>query len=198
MIEIPIFFNNHDIEYCWLYRYLDWTDKQLTHSVGDNPAKNTLAYHIVQHQKLHWLCSAAAELEQADVFVWVDGGIHSVPGITNEIIAETINGASKETIITIPGCLGRDEAKLIPDSQVNWRFCGGLMVVPRKFLPDFATAFYAEAMCHIRNTNNVSWEVNTLQRLELNSAIPLPIWWYQADHNSTLFTNYPRVLGGVS
>src|SRR6266550_1963326 len=192
MIENPIYFCQHPIDQCWLFKYLQWSGLEPTHSVADNPKKNTPAYHIVQHQKLAWLCAAAGAKPEKDVFVWVDAGIHSVPGITNEIMATTINAAKDENTIVIPGCWRRDPARLVPDSQVNWRYCGGFFVVPRKYLIDFDTAFRAETIRHLRDTNNLSWEVNTFQRLETHSAIRLPIWWYQADHNASLFTNYPR------
>jgi hypothetical protein len=192
LINGPIYFNQHDVEACWMKRWLKWSGLKPTVSVADNPAKNTVDYHCVQHQKTVWLVFAAYENPGIDVFAWVDMGIHSVPGVTNEIIAGAVKKATNENTIVIPGCWGRDQAKLVPDSQVNWRFCGGFFVVPRRYLLDFDLAFRAEAMRHIRETNNVSWEVNTLQRLEQNSAIRLPIWWYQADHNASLFTNYPR------
>ncbi len=191
LLDGPVYFNQQDINRCWLYQWLDWSGVTPTHSVGDNPAKNSLAYHIVQHQKLLWLMVAGFENPKVDTFAWVDMGIHSVPGVTNEIIAAAIQRADGEKTITIPGCWGRSEAKLVPDSQVNWRFCGGFFIVPRKYLFDFEAAFRCETMSHLRDTNNLSWEVNTLQRLELKSPVRLPIWWYQADHNETLFTNYP-------
>jgi len=193
-IDNPIHFMQHDIDQCWLFKYLQWSQLSPTHSVADNPKKNSLGYHIVQHQKIVWLCSAAHAHQDIDVFAWVDAGILSVPGITIEDVAYGINAAKDEKSIVIPGCWSRAYAKTIPDSQVNWRFCGGFFVVPRNLLADLEIAFRAETIRHLRETNNLSWEVNTLQRLELNSAIRLPLWWYEADHNAQLFRNYPRAI----
>jgi hypothetical protein len=44
------------------------------------------------------------------------------------------------------------------------------------------------ALRHIDMTKNVEWEVNTLARVEIAGQVP--IRWYQADHNETLFTGY--------
>ncbi len=192
LIDNPIYFMQHPIDQCWLFRYLQWSKLSPTHSVADNPKKNTLGYHIVQHQKTSWLCAAAIAKPQMDIFVWIDAGIHSVPGITNEVIAEAINRAREEKTIVIPGCWNKGVANDVPDSQVNWRFCGGFFVVPRQYLLDLDGALRVETMRHLRETNNLSWEVNTLQRLERNPTVPLPIWWYKADHDASLFRNYPK------
>jgi hypothetical protein len=50
----------------------------------------------------------------------------------------------------------------------------------------------AIALLHINVTKNVTWEVNTLARAEQTGK--LPIRWYAADHNETMFTNYARDL----
>lgn len=193
LIDQPIYFFQHSIDSCWLFQYLQWSKLSPTHSVADNPKKNTLAYHIVNHQKLRWMCAAAEAKPHVDTLAWIDAGILSVPGVAIEDIAYAVNAAKNEKTIVIPGCWGRPEAKLSPDSQVNWRFCGGFFVCPRTYLADFETAFRAETMRHLRETGNLSWEVNTLQRLEQYSAIRLPIWHYQADHNASMFRNYPRI-----
>ena len=45
------------------------------HSVASqNPAKDTLGYHAIQHQKTQWLDRTSHEFE-SDVLVWLDFGI---------------------------------------------------------------------------------------------------------------------------
>src|ERR1700681_4809381 len=44
----------------WLAQYARGIPN-VSHSVSDNPEKNTLAYHCVQHQKFEWLRTAAKE-----------------------------------------------------------------------------------------------------------------------------------------
>src|SRR5215471_9474028 len=74
---------------CWLYDYLDDTygmdTTKFTHSIADNPKKNSLDYHIVQAQKTEWLVAAAKFDPFSKVFAWIDYGIFSIPGVTIEI-----------------------------------------------------------------------------------------------------------------
>src|SRR5258708_2804770 len=132
LLPQPPYFIQHPIERCWLYNFIKWSGIEPTHSVADNPAKNSMAYHIVQHQKVVWLVQAAFNVPDVDVLCWVDVGIHSAPGINNAIIADAIMAAQNETSIVIPGCWSREQGKLAADSQVNWRYCGGAFFVSPK------------------------------------------------------------------
>jgi hypothetical protein len=53
----------------------------------------------------------------------------------------------------------------------------------------FTSAAMGVALRQIEATKNVEWEVNTLARLEQTGLVPMS--WYQADHNQTLFTGAP-------
>lgn len=68
------------LDECWLSMYLNSSEQSYTHSVADNPAKNTMGYHIVQAQKTQWLERAYEDYPETDVFVWIDAGIFHVPG----------------------------------------------------------------------------------------------------------------------
>jgi hypothetical protein len=179
-----------DLNKCWLYQYLLDTfppEHVITHSVSDNPKKNSLAYHIVQAQKTEWLETATHVDTSSDVFVWIDYGILHVPGVTVEIIDAFLDRADSERAIAIPGCWTSNYQ--YDDAHPCWRFCGGVMVVPRKFVESFNVAMKSEYIGWLQKTNNISWEVNVLARLEKN--IPnFPVWHYMADHNKTMFTNY--------
>ena len=84
---IPLLCAEGDIEHCWLYHYLsEEYGGEFTHSVSDNPRKNSLNYHIVQAQKFDWLLAAASIDHLADVFIWLDYGILHVPGVTMDVI----------------------------------------------------------------------------------------------------------------
>jgi hypothetical protein len=182
-----------DLDKCWLYQYLVGTfppEHVITHSISDNPKKNSLAYHIVQAQKTEWLEVVAYVDPVSDVFVWIDYGIMHVPGVTVEIIDAFLDRADSEQAIAIPGCWTRNYR--YDDEHPCWRFCGGVMVVPRKFVGPLNEAMKAEYMDWIRKTNNISWEVNALARLENNDP-EFPVWWYgPCDHNATMFTMYKR------
>lgn len=188
--DIPLMFMEDNLDECWLYRHIKDTGKEVTHSISDNPAKNTLAYHCVQAQKTEWLVRALDALPifgMPDVMVWVDLGIFSLPGMSEEIIVDFMHRAAFECSIAIPGCWSRDYH--YNDQHPCWRFCGGVLVMPRVHAVRFDSEMKKEYKRWLTLTGNVSWEVNTMARLESNMP-RLPIRHYYADHNQTLFTNY--------
>ena len=151
-----------------LHQFLRWRGKDVIWSVSDNPRKNTLDYLCVQAQKAEFLSEAARGFERADIFVWVDFGIFHLPGMTEEIIVDFMRRAKHETMITIPGCW--DRSYEYNDDHPCWRFCGGVMIVPRQFIFEFETAWKMEYMRWINETDRLSWEVNCLARMEMRGA----------------------------
>ena len=184
LVPVHPFYNR--LEECWLKRFLDTLPFKVTHSEGDNPAKNTLAYHIVQHQKFNWLVHASFADPQPDVFVWMDYGIFgSIPGVTATVILDFLDRVRADDF-AVPGCWPfRPD---IPDEFPSWRFCGGLMIVPREYIQRLFHAVRYNTRGHIDLTRNVSWEVNTLARIERDAD--LPFRWYLADHDGSMFGNY--------
>ena len=176
-------FLDDELESCWLARLLK-TLPPVTHSIHDNPKKNTLEYLAVVHQKSEWLRRAAMEDPETDVFVWIDYGIFKLPGVTEEIILDFL-GRVGDRALAIPGCWPKGP---VDDRNPCWRFCGGVVVCPRMQAAVFDEAVKREAESHIRETRNVSWEVNTWARAELRG---FPVLWYPADHDQTMFTKYP-------
>jgi hypothetical protein len=191
-INHRVLFAKGDIEHCWLYGHLveeyDYDTAHFSYSIADNPRKNSLPYHIIQAQKTEWLEIASHADPFSDVFVWIDYGIFHVPGVTKEIIDAFLDRADNEQAIAIPGCWQKDQFPY-NDEWPYWRFCGGVMVVPRKFVGPFNAAMKHEYKRWLKKTGNISWEVNTLARLEQEDP-DFPCWWYAADHDSTLFRNY--------
>lgn len=176
------------VQQTWLYKLVDKRlSKKLpvSHSAGDNSTKNTLDYHCVQHQKFGWLLKAHIENPKADPLVWVDYGIGHVPGVTWRVVNDFIDSVRQDDF-AIPGCWPAD-GTMVNDLWPCWRFCGGLMVVPKKHVATLYMAVKRAVQLHLEQTNNITWEVNTLARIE--PFLP-PIRWYLADHNASMFTNY--------
>lgn len=187
----PVVARFPNIEDTWLYRWLKNSGRleHVNHSVQDNPTKNTLEYHCVQHEKFQWLAEAhASDISGADLLVWIDYGILHVPGVTTQIIKDYLARLTDTGEIMIPGCW--DKNREISSDFPCWRFCGGLMVVPTKLAPHLLEAVKYTAQDHITLTGNVEWEVNTLARVELDN--PKAFHWYEADHNETMFTGLPQ------
>lgn len=183
-VEAPIqrFYNR--VEDCWLPKFFGGSSP--SHSEGDNPRKNTLGYHVVQHQKFEWLFQAAQQDQEADVFVWMDYGIFHQPGVT----AAAINGFLQrldDKKIYFPGCW---PPGYYSDDSPCWRWLGSMIAVPREHVGDLAALFKHATQSNIVNTHNVTWEVNDFARLEPGLR-HLPLQWYKADHNETQFTNFP-------
>lgn len=172
------------VDSTWLAQWLKG-QPNVTHSVADNQEKNTKDYHCVQHEKLAWIAKAAEAAPEFDFYVWIDYGILHVPGVTAEVINRFLDmvdsyGAS----VRMPGCWPKKQD--VPHDHPCWRFCGGLIVVPRPLVKPFTRLGMSTAARQIMATKNVEWEVNTLARLELLDQVP--ITWYQADHNQEMFT----------
>lgn len=176
----------------WLARYIDQKKLVPNHAIGDNPTKNSLAYHCVQHEKFAWLHKATKN-KPADVYVWIDFGILHVPGVTVEVIRDFLKRVQNYGVVQLPGCWGATPG--IRDDYPCWRFCGGVMVVPAVLLHQYALLMMHTAGQRLLQSNLVTWEVNTMSHAELLSLHPqhmVPMVWYQADHDETMFTNYMK------
>jgi hypothetical protein len=168
----------------WLAEYLRLLPFRPSWSTADNPQKNSLAYHCVQHQKTSWLRQAAAEYDD-DIFVWIDYGIFHQPGVCNEAIVRFMEGLDDEAIYA-PGCWPMGP---VHQDRPCWRFCGSVLAVPARLVNDLDDAVRREAKDHVAFCRNVEWEVNTWARVEQNQLLP---WrWYQADHDVSQFWNCP-------
>jgi hypothetical protein len=167
----------------WMAKYVDTLAHPPRVSEHDNPQKNTLYYHCVNHQKTSWLVQAADEDPEADVLVWIDYGIFRLPGVTNQAIYEFMETLDDKCIYA-PGCWERG---VVESATPCWRFCGSVLAVPRRYVDQLDYACRVTARQHIIKTKNVEWEVNTWARVE--AAGKLPFHWYKADHNVSMFDN---------
>jgi hypothetical protein len=178
----------YDMQDLWLTRFLQKLppmEPPLKWATYDNPQKNTLEYHAVQHQKIEWLATAANMDQEADTFVWVDYGIMHLPGMNGDYLTSFLDRIVKNDF-AIPGCWPKCE---IDDyNSPCWRFCGTVLIVPRRDIDNLTRAFKAVTRTFIRATKQVSFEVNMLALVE-QTNIP-NLRWYEADHNPRLFTGY--------
>jgi hypothetical protein len=182
----PMIVGGGTVEETFLYQVA--SDRVETHAVADNPAKNTLAYHCVMHQKFIWLWQALdTHTDQVGPLVWIDYGILHVPGVTAAVITDFLKRVVDYGVVTLPGCWPKRQE--VPTDHPCWRFCGGLMVVPCSMVKPFCTMAFSTVFDRLAKTRHLDWEVNTLARLELLDQVP--IIWYQADHNETMFTKAP-------
>ncbi len=78
---------------------------------------------------------------------------------------------------------------MLSDHFPCWRFCGGVIVVPRTLVHKLYKAIKGTALDHVDKHKNVTWEVNTMAEAERNGRLP-KVRWYAADHDHTMFTQY--------
>lgn len=181
------------VDQTWLWKHVNRAKRPPSHSVHDNPQKNSLAYHCVNHQKFGWLLKAAIQDPRPETYVWIDYGVGHVPGVDCHVIWDFLQKIAPKDL-AIPGCHDMDPANVIVnDFYPCWRFCGGVLVVPRDRVHKLYKAVKGTALDHIATARNVEWEVNTLARAEKEGRLP-KFRWYQADHNETMFTGYDNGL----
>lgn len=174
----------------WLTQFLEKLpplEPPLSWSKGDNPAKNTLEYHCIQHEKFAWLSEAAHADQEPDTFVWIDYGIASQPGFNGDDLQSFLRRIRRNDF-AIPGCW-EQMIKDPVDSYPCWRFCGSVMVVPRQDTHRMFELVQSMTRLYVRAMKNVTWEVNTLARCE-PFLKKVGLRWYPADHNVTQFTRY--------
>lgn len=176
---------------CWLYAHV--ADREVVHAVADNPSKNTVAYHVVQHQKTVWLLQALDTDPDADVFVWLDYGIFHQPGVTAQVIDDylrRIRHSSSVSSVTLPGARDRPYGSAAADWQFpDWRFCGCSLVVPRELVQRFHDAVREVTLERLSADGRLTWEINDWAEVERRKK--LPMHWYRGNHDQTQFTHYP-------
>lgn len=183
--EAPVREHRCSLEDCWLDEHVRTANVE--HATADNPTKNTIAYHTVQHQKTAWLLEAMEAEPSAEVLVWIDYGIFHQPGITVNVIDEFLRRVRAHPcpMLVIPGCWSRARRTF---DWPDWRFCGSSLVAPRASVRPFHDAVRDVTLERLTTTNRVTWEVNDWAEVDHRNLVP--IRWYPAGHDQTQFTNY--------
>lgn len=187
LLVAPVRIFRCPLEECWLNEHVRKRDVE--HATGDNPKKNSLGYHVVQHQKTAWLVAALKTDPEASVFVWLDYGIFHQRGVTVEVVDDYLrrvrDSSDAAHEIAIPGCTAYPSGQ---DRWPDWRFCGSSLVVGRELVNDFHSAVREVAPDRLDRSGRVTWEINDWAEVELRKMVP--IRWYKAGHDATQFTHY--------
>lgn len=154
-----------------------------------HPTKDTKEFFSLMNTKIEFLQKAAA-LTDDPTLIWLDMGLLKIAR-NKERCIEHLRALHASTFekITIPGCWPHMPACDV--NRVNWRFCGGLLIIPRRFL----SSFYD----HSKNVltdfctlpiYKLTWETNVWSVIEY-CAEKENIMWYQADHNDSMIMGLP-------
>jgi hypothetical protein len=157
------------------------------------PEKDTQEFLSLMNTKIE-LLKYGAEYCQDETLIWIDFGIFKIFKKPKKCIAKLyqLNNLSFEKII-IPGCIPYLEGGCNVDT-VNWRFCGGFFIVPRKHL----TYFYTHSKSVLSSfcddpQYKLTWEVNVWYIIECCTNRK-DIQWYHAGHTDTIVLNIENVL----
>ena len=157
-----------------------------------HPTKDTKEFFSLMNTKIEFMKKGAA-LTDDPTLIWLDMGLLKIT-TNKEKCLERLRAlhACSFDKITIPGCWSHMPACDV--NRVNWRFCGGLLIIPRRFLPSFYD--------HSKNVltdfctlpiYKLTWETNVWSVIEY-CAEKENIVWYQADHNDSMIMALPLTL----
>lgn len=150
----------------------------------NNPTKDTLAYHAVQHQKTLWLLRAAAR-HPGDTLVWLDLGILHVPGITEDSIRRVAECTCLPgDAVTLASIWGPPGLSGIDPTRISWHCAGGVVACPSPLADGWHSDCVREAERLYRRSNRVTFEVNTWASVWQRSIAGFA--HYRCDHNGSL------------
>jgi hypothetical protein len=155
-------------------------------------SKDTKEFLSLMNTKVEFLLRAS-EVCEDDTFVWIDFGILK---IVNDQAAflKRLHVVNQSTFdkIYIPGCWSYGSAFTV--DAVHWRFCGGIIVFPRKHIEPFFShsKHVLQDFCTLPQYK-LSWETNVWYVVEFCAAKHM-IQWYLADHNDSILMNIPLPL----
>jgi hypothetical protein len=158
---------------------------------GRQPEKDTKEFFSLMNTKIEFIMRTS-EICEDETFIWVDFGLLKIVKSKDRFInkLKAINQQTFDKIV-MPGCWGFGRPFSV--ETPNWRFCGGLFVMPRKHICDFFE--------HSRNVlrdfctmpiYKLTWETNVWNIVEYFSCKD-KIQWYFADHDDSILLNIDQI-----
>lgn len=157
------------------------------------PEKDTQEFLSLMNTKIELIKHAAMHCTD-DTLIWIDFGIFKIFKTPKKCIAKLFQLTHLSfTQIVIPGCNDYLQYECYPDC-VNWRFCGGVFIIPRMHLDKF----YQDSKNVLSSFCNdpqykLTWEVNIWYIIE-QCTNRENIVWYHAGHEDTIILNIENVL----
>jgi hypothetical protein len=149
-----------------------------------NEKKDTLKFIQITNSKPEFL-KRAMEMSDADAFVWFDFGILKVSKSKDQFLKRLSKAPECFSIIPnkiiLPGCKSWNDINM-NELHVRplWRFCGGIILIPRTLVQTFFNLCLNEIkQCH--SEGKLTWEANLWFVIE--KKLPELFHWYAADCN---------------
>lgn len=149
-----------------------------------NEKKDTLNFMILMNAKSEFIKIVKDANKDVKHYIWLDAGISKIfknPSITLKNAITLIKTYTNSDNIIIPGCWPMNTNDITKD--INWRFCGGFVIVPSQLVDLFYHTVCFACEYIIYKSNVAIWEVNTWAYIE--SLIPIK--WQLGDHNEHIF-----------
>ena len=152
--------------------------------------KDTKEFFAIMNTKVEFILKASQLFEKEESFIWIDFGILKIVKDTYEFINklfEIYRHRNTFDKIKIPGCWAIPQAFSV--NKIDWRFCGGFFVIPRKHIQYFYD--YAKHVLYdfcTMSMYKLTWETNVWNIVEHCSEVKI-FDWYQADHNDSIVMN---------
>ncbi len=173
-----------------------WADEVTCSDPDPDPArfagdrfKTKLWSNYVMHEKSVWVGKASFRDQTSDVFVWIDYGVLKQANMTPETVTRFIKELEAVELpdaVIAPGIRATADE---PDPAMSWdRFCGSVVIVPRKWVDPLACAMLRDAIHTTTLTKKVTIESNTLARVERQQQIPFH--WYQSGWGASMFDSF--------
>jgi hypothetical protein len=159
---------------------------------GRTASKDTKEFLALMNTKVEFILKAS-EISEDKTFIWVDFGILKIIKNQERFInkLQSINEKSFDKIM-IPGCWGIGRNFSV--DEVNWRFCGGVFVIPRHHIQ----MFYNHSKNVLKDfctlpIYKLTWETNVWNIVEYCGCRE-DIQWYFADHNDSILHNIDTAI----
>jgi hypothetical protein len=191
------FFEGFHLEDCWAHEYIVNLHRPrpiepYTHSDEDRfpTREHHLLSCIIMHQKQEWMCLAAIEDPEPDVFVCIDYGVLKQHEMSEEVIARFCQRLANRSRMPICEAPGIRQQQPVDADEKSWdRFCGSVVLEPRSQLFDLSRAMKQWSMHDIERSGKINIESNVLAHME-NSGFPFR--WYAAGWGRPMFDNLPE------
>jgi hypothetical protein len=157
-----------------------------------NHSKDTQEFLALMNTKVEFMRKAFSIVNcEDDTYIWIDFGILKIITDRDAFITKLrIANAHKFDKITIPGCWNYGHA--VDYDNVNWRFCGGVIIIPYSKLISF---YEKSCRCLLKVCNTpdrkLTWETNIWHLLEIEGERD-NIDWYFADHNDSILRDFSQ------
>ena len=149
--------------------------------------KDTKEFLAIMNSKIEFILKAS-EISTDDTFIWVDFGILKICKNPDRFINK-LKDMNEKTFDKI--MMPRYWSSV---NQVNWKFCSGVFIIPRKHIQTFYyhSKNVLSDFCNLPQ-NKLTWENNVLNIIKIFTTDDI-IKLYFADHDDSILLNIDSVL----